>query len=105
MSIALGENPANPPRRSQPADDRGTGKDVSGGSDVVLTDTEAQYHRLIFSGTLTANISVIVPAENKSWWIENATGGAFADSQEKRRHWRCRDAGQACVPRVLYLFR
>lgn len=77
MSIALGENPANPHATVNRLTIGELEKDVAGGSDVVLTDTEAQYHRLIFSGTLTANISVIVPAEDKSWWIENDTAGAF----------------------------
>lgn len=52
-------------------------KDVAGGVNVTLTATEAGNGVLVFTGTLTANISVIVPATSKSWIVANRTTGAF----------------------------
>lgn len=58
-------------------------KSVAGGSDVVLTDVEAQHDCLIFSGALTASISVIVPSEDKGWDVQNNTSGAFTLTVKK----------------------
>lgn len=52
-------------------------KDVSGGSNVTLTAAEAAYGVLWFSGTLTANISVIVPTGQAGWSVFNRTAGNF----------------------------
>jgi urease alpha subunit len=53
-------------------------KDVAGASNVTLTEAEARYSQIECSGTITANIDVIVPAEAKTYIIRNtttATGG------------------------------
>ena len=83
MTIALAENQADAHAAVNRLTIGELEKDVAGASDVTLTDTEAQYDCLIFSGTLTGSISVIVPAEDKGWWIENATSGAFTLTVKK----------------------
>lgn len=50
--------------------------DVAGGSNYVLDPQEAEYSRLIFTGALTDDIDVLVPAADKRWNIENQTSGA-----------------------------
>lgn len=52
-------------------------KSVAGASDVTLTTAEAlnAYHE--YTGTLTGNINVIVPATDKVYFIFNNTSGAF----------------------------
>ncbi|MBL8186599.1 MAG: hypothetical protein JNK38_01255 [Acidobacteria bacterium] len=52
-------------------------KSVAGSSDVTLTATEARNAIHEYTGTLTGNISVIVPAKNKVYLIYNNTSGAF----------------------------
>jgi hypothetical protein len=52
-------------------------KSIAGGSDVTLTAAEARNQILEFTGTLTANINVIVPAAPWEWIVYNATAGAF----------------------------
>lgn len=52
-------------------------KSVAGGSNVTLTAVEAGNGILVFTGLLTANIAVIVPAAGKSWIVSNQTTGAF----------------------------
>ncbi|MGQ0594113.1 MAG: DUF2793 domain-containing protein [Gammaproteobacteria bacterium] len=52
-------------------------KSVAGGSDVTLTAVEARNQILEFTGTLTANINVIVPTAPWEWIVYNATAGAF----------------------------
>lgn len=53
-------------------------KSVAGNANVTLTAVEAGNGILKFTGALTGNIAVIVPATSKSWVIQNATTGAFA---------------------------
>lgn len=53
-------------------------KSVAGGVDVVLTVAEAANQFLEFTGTLTANINVIVPASVRLYYVVNSTSGAFA---------------------------
>lgn len=53
------------------------GKSVAGGSDVTLTATESLSMVQEYTGTLTANINVIVPTYNKVWIINNISDGAF----------------------------
>jgi len=53
-------------------------KSVAGGVDVVLTAAEAANQFLEFTGTLTANISVIVPAAVRLYYVVNNTSGAFS---------------------------
>jgi len=48
------------------------------GSSVVLTTLQASKDRLIFSGTLSANINVVVPAWIKKWEVVNNTTGAYS---------------------------
>jgi hypothetical protein len=53
-------------------------KSVAGSSDVTLTAAEAAPGVLKFTGTLTGNISVILPlTAGRRWTIWNATSGAF----------------------------
>lgn len=83
MSIALAENQADAHAAVNRLAIGELEKDVAGASDVVLTDVEAQYDCLVFSGELTGNISVIVPAEDKGWDIQNATSGAYTLTVKK----------------------
>lgn len=53
-------------------------KSVAGSSNVTLTAAEAGNAILVFTGALTANISVIVPTSPTAQWIvKNGTSGAF----------------------------
>lgn len=45
--------------------------------DITLTEEEARYKTIEFTGTLTANVEVIVPNEQNEWMISNQTSGAF----------------------------
>lgn len=51
--------------------------DVSGGVDYVLTGSELNQISYRFTGTLTADISVVVPATTQQYWVDNETSGAF----------------------------
>lgn len=53
-------------------------KSVAGSSDVTLTDAEAREAVQIYTGTLTGNINVIVPAREKTWIVHNNTSGSFS---------------------------
>lgn len=53
-------------------------KSVAGSSDVTLTAAEARNNILHFTGTLTGNINVIVPAGAQIWAVNNSTSGAFS---------------------------
>lgn len=53
-------------------------KSVAGSSDVTLTAAEARNGILEFTGALTGNISVIVPAIKSSWIVYNNTTGSFS---------------------------
>jgi hypothetical protein len=53
-------------------------KSVAGGVNVTLTAVEAGNGILIFTGTLTANIAVIVPSNGGRWQVVNSTSGAFS---------------------------
>lgn len=50
---------------------------VAGSSDVTLTDEQALNAYCKFTGTLTGNINVVVPARKKLYIVENATSGAY----------------------------
>lgn len=57
-------------------------KSVAGSSNVTLTASnsvadESRQRVLKFTGTLTGNIDVIVPAEEKNYVVWNATSGSF----------------------------
>jgi hypothetical protein len=47
------------------------------GADVVLTQDQWGSGILIFTGVLTANVNVIVPAQGDRWTVFNRTTGAF----------------------------
>lgn len=53
-------------------------KSVAGGANVTLTAAEAGNGIYVFTGALTANIAVIVPASGKAMIVSNQTAGAFA---------------------------
>ena len=52
-------------------------KSVAGGVDVTLTAAEASAQFIELTGTITANINVIVPAAARLFYIYNGTTGAF----------------------------
>jgi len=52
-------------------------KSVAGSADVTLSSAEASNLILDFSGTLTGNINVIVPATARTYFIYNNTSGAY----------------------------
>lgn len=49
-----------------------------GGSSVTLSMLQASRERIVLTGTLTANINVIVPAWRKSWTVVNNCTGSFS---------------------------
>lgn len=51
--------------------------DVSGSSDVTLSDAQLGHGLIILTGTLTGNISVIWPAEEYTHGVINSTDGDF----------------------------
>lgn len=52
-------------------------RDIAGGSNVTLTVDEAGYGIIALTGTITANIAVIVPTATGRWIFENKTVGSF----------------------------
>lgn len=61
-----------------PADSYGvTSVTGLGSSSVTLSTLQASRDRIVLTGTLTANINVIVPAWRKSWTVVNNCSGAF----------------------------
>lgn len=50
---------------------------VAGGSNYTLTGGQLNQIAYRFTGLLTANIQVIVPASVQQYWIDNQTTGAF----------------------------
>ncbi len=52
-------------------------KSAAGGVDVTLTAAEAANQFIELTGTITANINVIVPAAARLFFIYNGTSGAF----------------------------
>lgn len=54
-----------------------TTKSVAGSGSVTLSATEAGAGILVFTGVLTGNKTVIVPATAKSWIVSNQTSGAY----------------------------
>lgn len=48
------------------------------GSSITLTPLQASKDRIVLSGTLTANINVIVPAWIKRWYVVNNCTGNFS---------------------------
>lgn len=54
-----------------------TSIDVSGTGNYTLTGTELNRIAYSFTGTLTGNRSIIVPATVQQYWVNNATTGAY----------------------------
>lgn len=52
-------------------------KSVAGAVDVTLTSAEAGNGILVFTGTLTGNINVILPNSARRWAVFNNTSGSF----------------------------
>ena len=50
---------------------------VAGSSDVTLTDAQMRNAVHEYTGTLTGNINLIVPARNKIYFVFNNTAGSF----------------------------
>jgi hypothetical protein len=50
---------------------------VGGGTDYTLTGNELNRIAYQFTGVLTANITVIVPATVQQYWVFNNTTGGF----------------------------
>lgn len=46
-------------------------------SSITLTTLQASKDRITLSGTLTANINIVVPAWRKGWQVVNGTTGGF----------------------------
>jgi len=53
-------------------------KNLAGGAIITLTADEALNDILIFTGALTANAVITVPANAKGWTVLNSTTGAFS---------------------------
>lgn len=51
--------------------------DVSGTGDYTLTGTELNRIAYRFTGTLTGNRNIIVPATVQQYWVDNQTTGSF----------------------------
>jgi hypothetical protein len=51
--------------------------DVSGTGNYTLTGTELNRVAYRFSGTLTGNRNIIVPATVQQYWVDNRTSGAY----------------------------
>lgn len=47
------------------------------GSNVTLTPLEALRPQIVITGTLVANVNLVLPTGYQSWLITNATAGAF----------------------------
>lgn len=52
-------------------------KDVAGAANVNLSVLESRYPILYLTGTLTASISLVVPAASRKWLVINKTTGKF----------------------------
>lgn len=48
------------------------------GSPPPAAPSQVRFARLVFTGTLTSNQTVLVPNLQKTWWVGNFTGGAFS---------------------------
>ena len=61
----------------QPINNVGITSKTLTSSDVTLTNAEAAKDIIVLSGTLTANVNLIVPIFVKQWIVANNTSGAF----------------------------
>lgn len=62
----------------QPINNVGVTSKTLSNVDVTLTNSEASKDIIVLSGTLTANVNLIVPVFVKSWIVANNTTGAFS---------------------------
>jgi len=46
-------------------------------ANLTLTDVQAQYGALLFTGATTGSIDIIFPAEARIWHVKNDTGNAI----------------------------
>jgi len=77
MGIEMPSNPASPEAIFNTVTMGVLTKSVAGGADVTLSDAEARNAVHSYTGTLTGNISVVVPAAGKIYFVHNGTSGAF----------------------------
>ena len=77
MAIVMPSNPAEPHTIFNDVTMGYLSKSVAGGGNVTLSDVEAQQAVHEYTGAITANIEVIVPAETKIYFVWNNTSGAF----------------------------
>lgn len=77
MTVGLASNQSSPEVIVNQADHGYLAKSVAGGTDVALTDNEATYAQLEFTGALTANINVSMADVANVTHIYNNTSGAF----------------------------
>jgi len=61
----------------QPINNVGITSKTLTSSDVTLTNAEASKDIIVLSGTLTANVNLIMPVFVKQWIVANNTSGAF----------------------------
>ena len=61
----------------QPINNVGITSKTLTSSDVTLTNAEAAKDIIVLSGTLTANVNLIMPVFVKQWIVANNTSGAF----------------------------
>ena len=78
MSIKMPANPAEPSVIFNNSVSGILSKDITGaGVSVALTDVEAQQSVTYITGTITANVDIVVPSETKIYYVWNDTTGAF----------------------------
>ena len=75
MAVGLTENQNNPDVIVNTMVMGSLDIDCAGSSDVTLTDSQANYAQLKFSGVLTGNISIIVPSEANVYRVYNNSTG------------------------------
>ena len=79
--LNLADNNVNNPDTGganwQPINNVGITSKTLTGSDVTLTNAEAAKDIIVLSGTLTANVNLIMPVFVKQWIVANNTSGAF----------------------------
>lgn len=77
MALAMATNSSNPESVFNTVTMGYLSKSVAGASDITLTDAEARNAVHEYTGALTGNIAVIVPAEAKPYSVFNNTSGAY----------------------------
>ena len=77
MGIEMPSNPASPEAIFNSVTMGVLSKSVAGASDVTLSDAEARNAIHRYTGELTGNIAVVVPAAGKVYLVDNATTGSF----------------------------